>query len=71
MTLQPWWKPPLDGPALDFGCGTGNLTMALRDGLGEKVIGVDLSQGMLDKFKSKAEGRGVTTLLMRVRTSCI
>lgn len=34
--------------------------MALRDGLGKRVVGVDTSQAMLEKFKRKAEGKGVT-----------
>ena len=34
--------------ALDFGCGTGRSTRFLRD-LGLEVIGVDISQAMLDQ----------------------
>lgn len=64
---KPWWTPPLDGPALEFGCGTGCLTMALRDDLGDKVTGVDTSRGMLDRFDAKAEGKGVTTVAIKVR----
>ncbi|CAN0245091.1 unnamed protein product, partial [Hapterophycus canaliculatus] len=60
------WNPPLDGPTLDFGCGTGCLTMALRDGLGERVTGVDTSRAMLEQFDRKAEGRGVTTVAVEV-----
>lgn len=41
--------------------------MALRDNLGEMVTGVDLSQGMLDKFNKKAEGKGVTTFALEAR----
>ena len=33
---------------LDLGCGTGTLTVQLT-GLGNKVIGVDRSQNMIDK----------------------
>ncbi|CAN0506481.1 unnamed protein product, partial [Ectocarpus sp. 12 AP-2014] len=43
------------------GCGTGCLTMALRDDLGESVTGVDTSRAMLEQFDRKADGRGVTT----------
>lgn len=43
--------------------------MALRDGLGEKVFGVDTSMGMLDKFDERAEGKGVTTIHVMVRAS--
>ncbi|CAN0027274.1 unnamed protein product, partial [Ectocarpus sp. 8 AP-2014] len=42
------------------GCGTGCLTMALRDDLGESVTGVDTSRAMLEQFDRKAEGRGLT-----------
>lgn len=48
------------------GCGTGCLTMALRDDLGECVTGVDTSRAMLEKFDRKAEGRGVTTVAIEV-----
>src|ERR1700758_2738447 len=37
--------------ALDFGCGTGRSTRFLRD-LGLKVIGVDISQPMLDQARA-------------------
>jgi SAM-dependent methyltransferase len=36
--------------ALDFGCGTGRSTRFLRD-LGFQVIGVDISQAMLDEAR--------------------
>ena len=37
--------------ALDFGCGTGRSTRFLRN-LGLKVIGVDISQAMLDQARA-------------------
>ena len=37
--------------ALDFGCGTGRSTRFLRD-LGLEVIGVDISQAMLDQARA-------------------
>src|SRR5215831_1819951 len=37
--------------ALDFGCGTGRSTRFLRD-LGLQVIGVDISQAMLDQARA-------------------
>lgn len=56
----------MDGPTLDFGCGTGCLTMALREDLRE-VTGVDTSRAMLEQFDRKAEGRGgVTTVAVEV-----
>jgi len=60
----------VDGPILDFGCGTGCLTMALRDDLGEHgVTGVDTSRAMLEQFERKAEEWGrVKTAAVEVRT---
>ena len=37
--------------ALDFGCGTGRSTRFLRN-LGLKVLGIDISQAMLDQARS-------------------
>src|SRR5262249_44138861 len=37
--------------ALDFGCGTGRSTRFLRN-LGLEVIGVDISQAMLDQARA-------------------
>lgn len=39
---------------LDFGCGTGLLTFALRPFV-NSITGVDSSQGMLDVFRKKAK----------------
>ena len=36
--------------------------MAIRDGLGDKVTGVDTSRAMLEQFERKAEGQGVSTV---------
>lgn len=52
--------------ALDFGCGTGLLTLQLQP-LVQSIIGVDSSQGMLDIFNAKiaaANLANVTTLLL-------
>lgn len=57
----------MNGPTLDFGCGTGCLTMALRDGLGGQVTAVDTSRAMLEQLDIKAQGRGVTTVAIEVR----
>jgi ubiquinone/menaquinone biosynthesis C-methylase UbiE len=46
ITLTP------DMNVLDFGCGTGLLTLALQPFV-RSIIGVDSSQGMLDVFKTK------------------
>lgn len=58
----------MNGPTLDFGCGTGCLTMALRDsGLGGKVTAVDTSRAMLEQLDIKAKGGGVTTVAIEAR----
>lgn len=44
---------------LDVGCGTGFLTLLLSE-LGHDVIGLDLSEGMLDQARSAARDRGLT-----------
>ena len=38
--------------ALDFGCGTGLVTLALQSSV-QRIIGVDSSPGMLDVFQTK------------------
>lgn len=58
LPLAPQWD------ALDFGCGTGLVTLQLAPFLGS-ITGVDSSAGMLDKLKSKIASAGITT----VRTS--
>jgi SAM-dependent methyltransferase len=44
---------------LDVGCGTGFLTLLLSE-LGHDVVGLDLSEGMLDQARSAARDRGLT-----------
>jgi ubiquinone/menaquinone biosynthesis C-methylase UbiE len=44
--------------ALDFGCGTGRSTRFLRN-LGLEVIGVDISQAMLDQARALDPSGGV------------
>ncbi len=45
-------NPTPDMDVLDFGCGTGLLTLALQP-LVRSITGVDSSQGMLDVFQTK------------------
>jgi 2-polyprenyl-3-methyl-5-hydroxy-6-metoxy-1,4-benzoquinol methylase len=45
-------KPNLAMDVLDFGCGTGLLTLALQP-IVHSITGVDSSQGMLDVFRRK------------------
>lgn len=47
-----------DGPALEIGVGTGRVYLELLDA-GLDVDGVDLSTGMLDRLREKAERRGL------------
>jgi SAM-dependent methyltransferase len=43
---------------LDIGCGTGNIEAALAKMIDLKVVGVDLSLGMLGKARSKVSDAG-------------
>jgi tRNA (cmo5U34)-methyltransferase len=49
---------PADVDVLDFGCGTGLLSLALRP-LVRSVTGADASTGMLRTFREKLAARGV------------
>lgn len=44
------------GAALDFGCGAGRLTQALRDHF-DQVVGVDFSEPMLERARELDAGR--------------
>jgi len=57
---------PADLDVLDFGCGTGLVSLALRP-LVRSVTGVDTSRGMLDVFEGKVKERaldGVRSVLV-------
>jgi predicted TPR repeat methyltransferase len=43
--------------AIDFGCGTGLVTLALQPFVG-RIVGIDSSPGMLAKLRGKAEAIG-------------
>ena len=51
---------PLSGAmkALDFGCGTGLLTLKLRSSIGS-ITGADTSPGMLEVLRQKVKDRGL------------
>jgi ubiquinone/menaquinone biosynthesis C-methylase UbiE len=51
--------PEMD--ALDFGCGTGLITLQLRP-LVHSITGVDSSQGMLEQLKMKITGQNLTNV---------
>ncbi len=57
-------SPDMD--VLDFGCGTGLLTLKLQPFV-RSVTGVDSSQGMLDVLKSKAERLGAANVIALLR----
>lgn len=50
-------RPTLDLEALDFGCGTGLVTLEVAPWVGA-ITGADTSRGMLDTLKAKAEAQG-------------
>lgn len=49
---------------LEFGCGPATVTPVLRDAVGPdgRVIGVDISEKMLEKARAEAERRGWTNV---------
>jgi 2-polyprenyl-3-methyl-5-hydroxy-6-metoxy-1,4-benzoquinol methylase len=56
--------PAMD--ALDFGCGTGLLTLQMQP-LVRTIIGVDSSQGMLDVLRSKVQSRNLTNVHIQLK----
>ncbi len=50
-------------PTLDFGCGTGLVTLALAPRVGS-ITGADTSPGMLETLAGKAEALGISVRLM-------
>jgi len=55
--------------ALDFGCGSGNLTRHLL-GLGFEVTAADVSQGFLDLVSNRYNSKRLRTLLMEGGRMC-
>lgn len=49
------------GRALDFGCGVGRLTIPLSDHF-ESVVGLDISEGMLEEARRNSAGRNIAYL---------
>ena len=58
IPLQPDWT------ALDYGCGTGLLTLALAARV-RRIIGVDSSRGMLDVLAQKAGAAAIDNVELR------
>ena len=60
-------RPTVAAPViLDIACGTGDLAFeALSQIPGSKIIGLDLTQPMLDLFQKKASERGVQVDLVK------
>jgi tRNA (cmo5U34)-methyltransferase len=54
-------RPSPDVDVLDFGCGTGLLTLALQP-LVRRVTGTDTSSGMLGVLRQKIEARGIANV---------
>lgn len=54
-------RPTREMDALDFGCGTGLVTLRLQP-LVRTITGMDSSKGMLGVLESKAAGRKATNL---------
>ena len=53
---------------LELGCGTGSTALLLAGGVRE-IVGTDISGGMLDIAREKAQGEGVTNARFEVMTA--
>ena len=52
------FKPTSGMKILDVGCGTGNFSIKLAE-MGCKVVGIDVSEEMLNKARKKAKDKGL------------
>ena len=51
--------------ALDYGCGSGLVTMAIQPHVGQ-IVAADSSQGMLDVLEQKVQNHGIDTISTRL-----
>jgi ubiquinone/menaquinone biosynthesis C-methylase UbiE len=58
--------PVRSAPVLELGCGTGRVALALASA-GFRVVGLDLSDGMLEVGRQKAEARGLAERIALVK----
>jgi ubiquinone/menaquinone biosynthesis C-methylase UbiE len=58
-------RPSMDMDALDFGCGTGLVTLGLQP-LVKSITGADSSKGMLGVLEEKIRTRGLTNVRTRL-----
>lgn len=56
-TLLASHLPPEPSDILDAGCGTGSLSLLMRE-MGHRVTGVDTSSAMLDQARAKRDAAG-------------
>ncbi|MDD2240254.1 MAG: methyltransferase domain-containing protein [Kiritimatiellae bacterium] len=59
--LQRWAPLQSDWDVLDYGCGTGALTIRLAP-LVRQVLAIDSSRGMLEVLATKAQSQGLTNI---------
>jgi len=67
LTTVKYWPPELGGHVLDIATGTGTIAFHCAEQVGSagKVIGVDISRGMLDKCNEKLAASGLENLEFR------
>ncbi len=58
-------RPSKEMDALDFGCGTGLVTLRIRP-LVRSITGADSSKGMLSVLEGKAKAQGLTNVRTRL-----
>jgi SAM-dependent methyltransferase len=59
--------PTAEDTVLDLGCGTGAIGLALAEDAG-RVLGRDISEGMMAEAREKAEARGLDNVSIKAGT---